>query len=219
MPVQRRRFSEEFKLQVIQEVLTGASQASVARRHSVSANTILQWLKSYKTGRLGGEATGAASAEVRPLRGFIITTDSKHHFPVYPNLYQNQWPDAPNSIWVADITYIRLPLGFVYLAVILDVFSRKIVGWALSRSLEATLVIEALQMALKDRKPPPGLIHHSDRGVQYASHEYTDLLKQHGAQIQRFIELVYNPKRLHSALGYRPPAEFELQYKQTQTAA
>jgi putative transposase len=156
---------------------------------------------------------------VRPLRGFIITTDSKHHFPVYPNLYQNQWPDAPNSIWVADITYIRLPLGFVYLAVILDVFSRKIVGWALSRSLEATLVIEALQMALKDRKPPPGLIHHSDRGVQYASHEYTDLLKQHGAQIQRFIELVYNPKRLHSALGYRPPAEFELQYKQTQTAA
>jgi transposase InsO family protein len=219
MPVQRRRFSEEFKLQVIQEVLTGASQASVARRHSVSANTILQWLKSYKTGRVGGEATGAASAEVRPLRGFIITTDSKHHFPVYPNLYQNQWPDAPNSIWVADITYIRLPLGFVYLAVILDVFSRKIVGWALSRSLEATLVIEALQMALKDRKPPPGLIHHSDRGVQYASHEYTDLLKQHGAQIQRFIELVYNPKRLHSALGYRPPAEFELQYKQTQTAA
>jgi putative transposase len=197
---------------------------------------------------------------VRPLRGFIITTDSKHHFPVYPNLYQNQWPDAPNRIWVADITYIRLPLGFVYLAVILDVFSRKVIGWALSRSLEATLVIEALTMALQDRKPPPGLIHHSDRGVQYASYEYTDLLKQHGAQIsmsrkgnpydnavaesffktlkkeevylsdyltpeearrqiQRFIELVYNPKRLHSALGYMPPAEFEMQYNQTQTAA
>ncbi|MBU0692152.1 IS3 family transposase [bacterium] len=197
---------------------------------------------------------------VRPLRGFIITTDSKHHFPVYPNLYQNQWPDAPNRIWVADITYIRLPLGFVYLAVILDVFSRKVIGWALSRSMEATLVIEALQMALQDRKPPPGLIHHSDRGVQYACHAYTDLLKQHGVQInmsrkgnpydnavaesffktlkkeevylsdyqtpeearrqiQRFIELVYNPKRLHSALGYRPPAEFEMQYNQTQTAA
>ena len=197
---------------------------------------------------------------VRPLRGFIITTDSKHRFPVYPNLYQNQWPSAPNRIWVADITYIRLPLGFVYLATILDVFSRKIVGWALSRSLEATLVIEALTMALKDRKPPPGLIHHSDRGVQYASYEYTDLLKQHGVQIsmsrkgnpydnavaesffktlkkeevylsdyrspeearrqiQRFIEQVYNQKRLHSSLGYVPPAEFELQYKQTQTAA
>ena len=196
----------------------------------------------------------------RPLKGFIVTTDSKHRFPVYPNLYQNQWPDAPNRIWVADITYIRLPLGFVYLAVILDVFSRKVIGWALSRSLEASLVIEALQMALRDRKPPPGLIHHSDRGVQYASHEYTDLLKQHGfrismsrkgnpydnavaesffktlkkeevylsdyqtpaeaqRQIGRFIDDVYNRKRLHSALGYRPPAEYELQYNQTQTAA
>jgi len=197
---------------------------------------------------------------VRPLRGFIITTDSRHHFPVYPNLYQNQWPDTPNRIWVADITYVRLPLGFVYLAVILDVFSRKVIGWALSRSLEAALVIEALQVALKERKPPPGLIHHSDRGVQYACHAYTDLLKQHGVQISmsrkgnpydnavaesffktlkkeevylsdyqnpeearqqigRFIDLVYNQERLHSALGYRPPAEYELQYNQTQTAA
>jgi putative transposase len=197
---------------------------------------------------------------VRPLRGFIITTDSKHRFPVYPNLYRNQWPDAPNRIWVADITYIRLPLGFVYLAAIMDVFSRKIVGWALSKSLEATLVMDALTMALKDRKPPPGLIHHSDRGVQYASHEYTDLLKQHGAQIsmsrkgnpydnavaesffktlkkeevylsdyqtpeearrqiQRFIEQVYNQKRLHSSLGYVPPAEYELLYNQHAPAA
>jgi putative transposase len=197
---------------------------------------------------------------VRPLRGFIITTDSKHPFPVYPNLYRNQWPDAPNRIWVADITYIRLPLGFVYLATILDVFSRKIVGWALSHSMEATLVIEALTMALKVRKPPPGLIHHSDRGVQYACHEYTGLLKQHGVQIsmsrkgnpydnavaesffktlkkeevylsdyrtpeearrqiQHFIEHVYNQKRLHSSLGYVPPAVYELQYKQHNPAA
>jgi transposase InsO family protein len=197
---------------------------------------------------------------VRPLRGFTITTASKHAFPVYPNLYQNQWPDAPDRIWVADITYIRLPLGFVYLAVILDAYSRKVVGWALSKSLEADLVIEAMNVALAERQPPPGLIHHSDRGVQYACHAYTDLLKQHGVQIsmsrkgnpydnavaesffktlkkeevylsdyrtpeeakrqiKHFINLVYNQERLHSSLGYVPPVEYELQYKQTQTAA
>ncbi len=197
---------------------------------------------------------------VRPLRGFTITTDSRHTLPVYPNLYQNQWPTAPDRIWVADITYIRLPLGFVYLAVILDAFSRKVVGWALSKSLEADLVIEAMTIALSERKPAPGLIHHSDRGVQYACHAYTDLLKQHGVQISmsgkgnpydnavaesffktlkkeevylsdyrtpeearrqigRFINQVYNTERLHSALGYTPPAEFELQYNQTQNAA
>ena len=202
----------------------------------------------------------ASDLLVRPLRGFVITTDSKHPFPVYPNLYQNQWPDAPNRIWVADITYIRLPLGFVYLAAIQDVFSRRIVGWALSCSLEATLVIDALTMALNDRKPLPGLIHHSDRGVQFACHDYTDLLTAHGIaismsrkgnpydnavaesffktlkkeevylsdyrtpeearrQIQHFIEQVYNQKRLHSSLGYVPPAEYELQYKQVAPAA
>lgn len=197
---------------------------------------------------------------VRPLRGFHLTTDSRHAFPVYPNLYQNQCPTAPNQIWVADITYIRLRLGFIYLAVILDAFSRKAIGWALSKSLEATLVIEALQKALADRQPPPGLIHHSDRGVQYACHEYTALLKQHGVQIsmsrkgnpydnavaesffktlkkeevylsdyrtaeearrniQHFIDQIYNPKRLHSSLGYVPPDEYELQYNQTRPAA
>lgn len=202
----------------------------------------------------------ASDLLVRPLRGFIITTDSKHPFPVYPNRYQNQWPDAPNRIWVADITYIRLPLGFVYLAAILDVFSRKVVGWALSRRLEATLVVEALTKALQARRPPPGLIHHSDRGVQYACHEYPDLLKVHGIaismsrkgnpydnavaesffetlkkeevylsdyrtpeeaqrQIQHFIEQVYNHNRLHSSLGYVPPVEYELQYKQAASAA
>ncbi len=120
---------------------------------------------------------------VRPLRGFMITTDSRHAFPLCPNLYQNQWPSAPNQIWAADITYIRLPLGFCYLAAILDLYSRKVIGWALEKHLEASLAVQALQMALRQRKPPPGLIHHSDRGVQYACTEYTALLKQHGVQI------------------------------------
>jgi putative transposase len=120
---------------------------------------------------------------VRPLRGFVITTDSRHNYPVYPNLYQNQWPSVPNQIWAADITYIRLPLGFCYLAAILDLYARKVIGWALEKHLEARLAVAALKMALGERKPPAGLIHHSDRGVQYASGEYTDLLKQHGFRI------------------------------------
>lgn len=125
----------------------------------------------------------ASDLLVRPLRGFVITTDSKHAFPFYPNLYQNPWPSAPNQIWAADITYVRLPLGFCYLAAILDLYARRVIGWALEKSLEARLVITALEMALKQRRPAPGLIHHSDRGVQYACPAYTDLLKQHGFQI------------------------------------
>jgi putative transposase len=202
----------------------------------------------------------ASDLLVRPLRGFIITTDSRHGFPVYPNLYQNQWPLAPNEIWAADITYIRLPLGFCYLAAILDLYSRRVIGWALEKHLEARLAVSALQMALRKRKPVAGLIHHSDRGVQYACHEYTDLLKQHGFRISmsrkgnpydnaalesfmktlkkeevyvneyrtleearqsigHFLDQIYNPKRLHSSLGYVPPEEYELQYKQALPAA
>jgi len=125
----------------------------------------------------------ASDLLVRPLRGFIITTDSKHAFPLYPNLYQNQWPSAPNQIWAADITYIRLPLGFCYLAAILDLYARRVIGWAVEKSLEARLVISALEMALKRRQPVPGLIHHSDRGVQYACPAYTELLIQQGFRI------------------------------------
>jgi len=197
---------------------------------------------------------------VRPLRGFVITTDSKHAFPLYPNLYQNQWPSAPNQIWAADITYIRLPLGFCYLAAILDLYARRVIGWALEKHLEARLAIAALEMALRRRKPAAGLIHHSDRGVQYACPAYIELLKQHGVRISmsrkanpydnaamesfiktlkreevylndyrtleeaqqrigHFLDHVYNHKRLHSSLGYVPPAEYELQYKQTLPAA
>jgi transposase InsO family protein len=183
-------------------------------------------------------------------RAFMVTTDSRHNLPVYPNLAREIKPTAINQLWVADITYIRLRTEFVYLAVVLDAFSRRVIGWALGRTLQAELAVAALRMALLERKPSPGVVHHSDRGVQYASHDYTDLLKQHHATISmsrkgnpydnaacesfmktlkqeevyrneyrdfhdahssigEFLERVYNQKRLHSALGYVPPAEFE----------
>jgi transposase InsO family protein len=183
-------------------------------------------------------------------RAFVVTTDSDHKLEVYLNLAGRMKLTGVNQLWVADITYIRLHREFVYLAVVLDAYSRKVVGWELDRTLAARLPIAALQKAITERQPPPGLVHHSDRGVQYASGDYVRILSKHQmipsmsrpanpydnascesflktlkreeiyaneyrdlehlrANIQEFIEQYYNRCRLHSALGYRPPEEFE----------
>lgn len=116
-------------------------------------------------------------------RRFVRTTDSEHALPVYQNLAAKLVVNSLDQLWVSDITYIRLANEFVYLAVVLDAFSRRVVGWCLSRRLDAGLTVAALQMALKERNPTFGLVHHSDRGVQYAAAEYTNLLKDNGIQI------------------------------------
>ena len=181
---------------------------------------------------------------------FVLTTDSDHFLPVYPNLAARLVVDGLNQLWVADITYIRLREQFLYLAVILDAFSRRVIGWQLGESLEAKLAVAALEHALRERQVEAGLVHHSDRGVQYCCREYVERLEAHGILISMsrrgnpydnaraesfmktlkseevglrqyrdiedarqsigvFLEQVYNVRRLHSALDYRPPLEFE----------
>ena len=183
-------------------------------------------------------------------RRFVVTTDGRHSWRIWPNLARWVKPTAPNQLWVADITYLRLRREFVYLAVILDVYSRRVIGWALSDQIDTHLTLEALHTALATREPAPGLIHHSDRGVQYASADYVARLEQAGIEIsmsrpgnpydnafcesfigklkqeqwdgRRFtslddvraalhtmIEEVYNQQRIHSALGYQTPEEYE----------
>jgi transposase InsO family protein len=183
-------------------------------------------------------------------RKFVVTTDSNHRFRVHPNLAESLELTAINQLWVADITYIRLRREFVFLAVVLDAFSRRVIGWELGRTLETRLPLGALEAAIVSRNPPPGLVHHSDRGTQYASHEYVERLEARGAHLSmsrparpwengkcesfiktlkreeidarcyasfaelrqhldEFIEQIYNKVRLHSALGYHSPEEFE----------
>jgi putative transposase len=183
-------------------------------------------------------------------RKFIRTTDSQHEQSVYLNIAARMTLSGTNQLWVADFTYIRLRGEFVYLAIVLDAFSRKVIGWALGRKLTADLGIEALKLALEQQQSPQGVVHHSDRGVQYCSHDYMEVLKAHqmtasmsrpanpydnatcesfmktlkteeiycnayrdladlAEHLQEFLENYYNRLRLHSALGYRTPEEFE----------
>jgi putative transposase len=193
-------------------------------------------------------------------RAFVVTTDSDHNLEVFLNLASRMRLTGLNQLWVADITYIRLRAEFVYFAVILDSFSRKVVGWSLDRTLATRLPITALEQAVAERQPPPGLVHHSDRGVQYASAEYVRILQQRQmipsmsrpanpydhascesfmktlkreeiyandyrdltdlrANIEAFVERYYNRCRLHSALGYRPPEEFESEIESEKSQA
>jgi transposase InsO family protein len=238
---------EEAGLRQALQRLAGAWPTYGYRRLTVMLRRDGFPVNAKRVRRLMAEMGIQGHAPVRRKR----TTDSNHAFPRYPNLVQGLKVERPEQVWVADITYIRLQRGFVYLAVIMDVCTRSIRGWHLARGLDQELTLGALTMALKGRQPE---IHHSDQGVQYAATDYVNRLRDCGAaismaavgeprengyaerlmrtikeeevelteyadyadalrQIGRFIEAVYNRKRIHSALGYLTPEEFEQQWR------
>jgi transposase InsO family protein len=235
------------------EVRAQIQQIAVAHRRNYGYRRVCRELKDQGW-RVNHKRVARLMAKDNLLairrRKYIVTTDSGHDLPVYRNLAGRLELSGINQLWVADITYIRLRRQFLFLAVVLDAYSRRVVGWALEESLEGFLPMTALRKAIAERQPGPGLVHHSDRGTQYASREYIALLEQHGMEpsmsragcpydnamcesfiktlkqeeiytrqyrdradlelhIAEFLEQYYNRYRLHSALGYRSPANFE----------